>query len=130
MQFSVRVQDARLDAIQSAIGPIPVLKIRTGAAPSNCAAPDSGTVLAIIPLPPDWMLPAADGTKQGSDWKDSVAETSGRAQHFRIYSGSVCHLQGSVGAPGSGADMELKNVRFAVGERITITEFTLKESNG
>ena len=46
IQLSVAVRNARLDAIESAISTGPTLEIRTGAQPANCAAADSGSVLA------------------------------------------------------------------------------------
>ena len=63
LQQSVAVRNAGLDAKETAIGTSPVLKIRTGAAPANCAAADSGTVLASCTLPSDWMAAASNGTK-------------------------------------------------------------------
>ena len=55
IQLSVVVRNARLDAIETAIGASAILKVRTGAVPANCAAADSGTVLATVNLPADWM---------------------------------------------------------------------------
>jgi len=46
VQLSVTARNARLDAIETAVGTSPILRIRTGAAPANCAAADAGTVLA------------------------------------------------------------------------------------
>ena len=53
LQYSTAVRNARLDVVESTIGTSAVLKIRTGAAPANCAAADSGTVLATVNLPSD-----------------------------------------------------------------------------
>jgi hypothetical protein len=63
LQYSVAVNNARLDAIETAIGATAILRIRSGAAPANCAAADSGTVLATLTLPADWMSAAAAGSK-------------------------------------------------------------------
>lgn len=63
LQYSTAVRNARLDVVESTIGTSAVLKIRTGAAPANCAAADSGTVLATCTLPSDWMAAASGGTK-------------------------------------------------------------------
>jgi hypothetical protein len=38
LQYSVTVRNARLDVVESTIGVSAILKIRTGAAPANCAA--------------------------------------------------------------------------------------------
>lgn len=70
IQFSVGVRNARLDAIETTIGTSAVLKIRTGAAPANVATSDSGTVLATLTLPSDWMAAASSGSKAKSGtWK-------------------------------------------------------------
>lgn len=99
MQLSVAVRNARLDAIETAIGASAVLKIRTGAAPASCAAADAGTVLATLSLPADWMAAASSGAKAMSGtWSDGSADAAGTAAHFRVYAsdGTTCGLQGTV----------------------------------
>lgn len=106
IQLSVAVRNARLDAIETAIGASAILKIRTGAVPANCGAADSGTVLATIALPADWMASAAAGSKaMTGTWQDSSADASGLAAHYRIYAsdGVTCHLQGLVSQPWAGS---------------------------
>jgi hypothetical protein len=132
IQLSDRVRNARLNAIETTIGTTPVLKIRTGAQPANCAAADSGTVLAAVNLPSDWMGNAASGVKSlAGTWAD-VGAAAGSAAHFRIYDsgGSTCDLQGSVTATGGGGDMEVDNVVFAVSQVFTVTSFALTDGNG
>ena len=51
VKFSVAVRNARLDALETAIGTSAVLKIRSGSAPTNITDADSGTVLATLSLP-------------------------------------------------------------------------------
>lgn len=133
IQLSVRVRNARLDAVESTIGVSAILKVRSGAAPGNCAAADSGTVLATVQLPADWMLNAAGAVKQKSGtWEDTSADAAGTAAHFRIYAsdGTTCDLQGTVSATGGGGDLTVDNVIFAAGQQYTITGFTLNEPNG
>lgn len=132
LQLSVTVRNARLDAIETAIGASAILKIKSGAAPANCAAADSGTVLATVNLPSDWMSAASSGSKSKTGtWEDTSADNSGTAAHFRIYDsgGSTCHLQGTVGATGSGADMEVDNTSFASGQDFTVVTFALTDAN-
>jgi len=130
IQLSTAVRNARLDAIEVAIGASAVLKIRSGAAPANVAAADAGTVLATLALPANWMNDAAAGAKTmlGS-WADNSADAAGVAQHFRIYAtdGTTQHLQGTVGT--SGADMIVDNTNFALGQAFSITSFTLTDAN-
>lgn len=132
IQLSVAVRNARLDAIESAIGTTPILRIRTGAPPANCAAADTGTVLATLTLPSDWMAAAASGSKvMSGTWQDSSADDTGTAAHFRLYdsAGTTCHLQGTVTITSGGGDMEVDNTSFATGQSFTITTFTLTDSN-
>lgn len=132
VQLSEAVRNARLDAIESTIGTAAVLKIRTGAQPATVATADSGTVLATLTLPSDWMAAASGGTKAKSGtWEDTSADAAGTAAHFRIYAsdGTTAHLQGSVTATGGGGDMTVDNVVFALAQAFTITAFTLTDGN-
>lgn len=132
IQFSVAVRNARLDAIETQIGASAILRIRSGAVPANCAAADSGTVLAEITLPASWMADAAGGQKTISGtWQDASANNSGTAAHFRIYDsgGSVCHMQGTVTVTAGGGDMEVDSVSFTAGQQFTVTSFTLTDGN-
>ena len=131
IQLSEAVRNAKLDAIETAVGTDPVLKIRTGAQPANCAAADSGTVLATLALPTDWLAAAASGAKAKSGtWSDTSADDTGTAAHFRLYtSGGTCVMQGSITATGGGGDMTLDNTSIAAAQVVTITGFTLTEGN-
>lgn len=132
IQLSTSARNARLDAIESTTGVSAILRIRTGAAPANCGAADSGTVLAEMTLPSDWMAAAASGSKAKSGtWEDAAANATGTAAHFRIYdsAGTTCHLQGTVSGTGGGGDMELNNTSIATGQQVTITTFALTDGN-
>lgn len=132
LQLSTSVRNARLDQLETTIGTSPILKIRTGSAPSNCAAADTGTVLASMTLPSDWMAAAASGSKSMSGtWQDTSADNTGTAAHFRIYDsgGSTCHVQGTVTASGGGGDMTLDNTNINSGQQVTITSFTISDGN-
>lgn len=132
IQASVAVRNARLDAVETAIGASAIMKIFSGAAPANCAAANSGTVLATLNLPADYMAAAASGQKAKSGtWDDASADAAGTAGHWRIFAsdGTTCHLQGTITATGGGGDMELDNTVFALGQAFTVTAFTLNEPN-
>ena len=132
VQLSIAVRNARLDAIETTIGTSAVLKIRTGAQPATCATADSGTVLATLNLPTDWMAAASSGSKSLSGtWQDLTADNTGTAAHFRLYAsdGTTCGLQGSVTATGGGGDMTLDNTSIASGQAVSITSFTLTDAN-
>lgn len=132
LQFSTTVRNARLDTIESTISTSPILEIRTGAPPANCATADSGTLLASLALPSDWMGAASSGTKAKSGtWQDASADGTGIAGHFRIKNnaGSVVHMQGTCGALSSGADMELDNTNLSAGQTFTVDTFIITEAN-
>jgi len=132
IQFSAAVRNARLDAIETTISTSAVLKIRTGAAPANVATADSGTVLATLTLPSDWMAAASGGSKAKSGtWQDSSADATGTAAHFRVYAsdGTTAHIQGTVTITGGGGDMTVDNTSFASGQNFTVTGFTLTDGN-
>ena len=125
-QFSTGARNAALDAIETTIGTAPTLEIRSGAAPANCAAAATGTVLATLALPSDWLAAAASGQKHLlGTWQDASADAGGTAGHFRINAGATCHIQGSITATGGGGDMTLDNVSISAGQQVNVTSFTL-----
>lgn len=134
LQLSTRVRNARANQIETTIGASPILQIRTGAPPANCAAADSGTVLATLTLPSDWLTAAANGVVSlNGTWEDTSADGTGTAGHYRIYppgSPSECDIQGNVGLAGSPTpDMTLDSLDFTAGQSFSITAYTLTEGN-
>lgn len=130
LQLATTTRNARLDAIETDAGTSAIMEIRTGAPPATCAAANSGTVLATLALPSDWMAGASGGTKAKSGtWQDVAADAAGVAGHFRVFKsdGVTCVIQGTVGQ-GSG-DLSLDNTNIAVGQVVTITAFTLTDGN-
>jgi hypothetical protein len=130
IQLSTTVRNAMLDQIETTISTSPIMKIRTGAAPANCGTADSGTVLATLTLPSDWLAAAASGAKALSGtWQDTSADATGTAAHFRIYDsgGSTCHIQGTVGT--SASDLIVDSTSFTAGQSFTVTAFTLTAGN-
>jgi len=132
LQYSTAVRNAQLDAIETAVGTAAVLKIRSGSAPANCATADSGTVLASLTLPSDWMSAASSGAKaKTGTWEDSSADATGTAAHWRLYAsdGTTCHAQGTVTATGGGGDMTVDSTSFTAGQVFTVTGFTITAGN-
>ena len=128
LQFSTAVRNAMLDALETATGTAPTLEIRTGAAPATCATAASGTVLATMVLPSDWMAAASGGSKAlAGSWTEASADATGTAAHYRINQGATCHLQGTVTATGGGGDMTLDNTSIASGQTVTVTAFTITQ---
>jgi len=132
VKLSTTVRNAMLDAIEVAIGTSAVLKVRSGSAPANCAAADSGTVLATLSLPSDFLAAAASGAKAKSGtWADTSADAGGTAAHWRLYAsdGTTCHGQGTVTATGGGGDLTLDTVTIVSGQNLTVTGWTFTAGN-
>jgi hypothetical protein len=132
IKLSTAVRNARLDAIETTIGTSAVLKLRTGSAPASVATADSGTVVATMTLPSDWLAAAASGSKAKSGtWEDTSADSAGTVEHFRIYAsdGTTAHIQGTVTATGGGGDMTLDNNVLASAQAVSITTFSLTDAN-
>lgn len=124
-QYSTTVRNAKLDAVETAIGTAAILKVFSGAEPANCAAADPAGLLCTISLPADWMNDAATAQKTLNGVWSAAASASGTAASWRIYdSGLVaCHIQGNV------SDMTFSNTNIASGQTVTVTGFTLTAGN-
>lgn len=132
LQYSTTLRNNQLDQIDVTAGGTAILKVRTGALPANCAAADSGTVLATLTLPASWMGAASGGSIIfAGTWADTSADAAGTAGHFRLYAndGTTCHLQGDVTATGGGGAMTVDNVVFAAAQNFTVTGFTITAGN-
>lgn len=132
IQMSTSVRNARLDAIETATGASARLRLYSGAAPADCAAAATGTLLVEFALAADWAGNAAGGGKSLANLPlSTTAAAAGVAGHFRLYNaaGSVCHYQGSVTIAGGGGDMTLDNTNIASGQTVSVTSFTITEGN-
>ncbi len=131
IQLSVLARNARLDAIEVTAGATAKLQLRTGAQPADCATAASGTLLAELTLPADYLAAAATGAKSKSGTWSGTGAAAGTAAHFRIVdnAGTTCHLQGTVTATAGGGDMTLDNTSIAVAQAVTINTFTLTDAN-
>lgn len=130
IQLSVAARNGRLDSFETTCGTSAVMKIFSGSPPANCAAADSGTALATVSLPVDWMAAATGGSKsKNGTWEDLSADNTGTAGHFRIYDSGVatCHMQGTVGT--SGTDIIVNSTSFTAAQAFTVNSFTLTDGN-
>jgi hypothetical protein len=124
-QYSATVRNAKLDAIESTIGTLAVLKIFSGAEPANCAASDPAGLLVTITLPSDWMAAASGGAKSKSGTWSATASGTGTAATWRIYesTATTCHIQGNT------TDMTFDNTSIASGQTVTVNTFTINAGN-
>lgn len=124
MQFSVDVRNARLDAIETTIGPSARLMIYTGTKPIACSSGSSGLLLATIVLPSNYMDAAVNGskTKSAAAWTADATMT-GTAGYFRFKdsSSTVTHVQGTITVVGGSGDMWLDSVSLVTGQPVTVS---------
>lgn len=134
LQYSVRVRNAQLDAIETQIGTSPILDIYDAEPPANAAAGPAGNLIARGTLPSDWLAAASGGViaKNGT-WTVTGVLAGGTARSFRIYragSPSECDIQGTCGPTGSPTyDMGLDNVSIANGQTVTVGTFQITKGN-
>jgi hypothetical protein len=131
-QYSVAVRNATLDVIESTIGTSAVLRILSGSVPATTATAQSGTLLAEMTLPSDWMAAASGGTKAlAGTWNDASANATGTAGYFRILdsTGTTVGIQGTITATGGGGDITLDSTSITSGQSVTITAFTITAGN-
>lgn len=131
-QYSVAVNNAALDARETAIGASAVLQMRSGAPPANCAAANTGTLLATLLLPADWMVAAASVVKsKAGTWEQLTGTIGGTIGHYRIFNNgqTVCHVQGTVTVTGGGGEMEVNAVVITAGQAVTVTAYSWTSAN-
>lgn len=131
IQLGDTLRNNLLDQIEVHISTTPILRIYTGTQPADCQTAASGTLLAEMNLPSDWMN-AASGEQKTllGTWQDASANADGTAGYFRIYNSgdTVCHMQGSAGDIGT-EDLVLDNASIATGQQVTVTAFTITAPN-
>jgi hypothetical protein len=133
IQHGTDLRNAMMNTYESTIGTAPILELRSGAPPANCAAADSGTLLASITLPSDWLTAASNGAKtiNNGPWTDSSANNTGTLGHYRLKDsgGTTCHEQGTITATGGGGDIEVDNTSVTAGQSVSITSWTRTADN-
>jgi tellurite resistance-related uncharacterized protein len=124
-QTSATLRNNMIGQYETTIGTAPKLQLRTGAQPADCAAADSGTLIAEITLPSDWLTAASAGAVSKNGTWAGTAVATGTIAHYRIKDsgGTTTHEQGNVGT--SGTDIVLdSNVVNSIGQNVTITGWT------
>jgi hypothetical protein len=133
LQYSTAVRNARLDAIETTIGTTPILRIYSGSMPANPATAASGTLLAEMTLPSDWMAAASTGSKAKSGtWTVASAAATGTAGYFRILdsTGTTTGIQGECTDTAGAGPMKLSSTAIVSAEPVTISTFALTTGNG
>lgn len=123
-QYGTSLRDNILDQKEAHIGTAPVMRFYTGSMPANAAAATTGTQLAEITLPSDWMAASSGGVKAKSGtWEDISADNAGAFGYYRIWDSTVttCHEQGLCGASG---DLVTDVASVAAGQTFRVTAYT------
>jgi hypothetical protein len=124
------VKNARLDAISTAWGATPKLRLYSGAPPADVNAALAGnTLLAeVTPTPAG----AANGVKDmlggaKATTGAAAAATGTAATFYRVYNsaGTVAMEQGTVGT--AGADLNIDNTSIANGQAVNFNNWTKTE---
>ena len=130
MQYATAIRDAQSNALAATVGAAPVLEIWAGELPQNCAAIDSGTLLAIGTLPQDWLTLSESGTVRNvSTWAllGQIGAGMGKqGTHFRIKQAGVCWVQGTY---GMDKEMQPQVPTIANGQAVDIREFSITRGN-
>lgn len=131
IQYSVTLNNAKLDQVETVLGTAAILRIYTGAMPATCATAASGTKLTEDSLPSDWMAAASGAAKAKSGTWTLNGVAAGTAGYFRLLDSGLAatHMQGTVTATGGGGDMTLDNAVIAVSQVITVNTFTITAGN-
>lgn len=104
------------------------IDVRTGAQPATANDPATGTLLFTWTLAdPSWSASAAGvATLDATPVISTVGLAAGTAGWFRAKdSAGNTVLDGSAGATGSGAQLELDNPVIAIGQTVELTAGTL-----
>lgn len=134
LQNSVTLRNNMLAQYEATLGTSPRLQLRTGAQPANCAAADTGTLLAEIVLPADWLnAPSNGAVALLGTWAGTGLPAAGggtTVAHFRLKdsTGTTTHEQGNVTATGGGGDLTVDNVSIANAQPVSVTSWTRSQS--
>lgn len=130
IKWSPTVRNARLAAIEAAMGASVRLQLWAGAEPANAAAASAGTKVAELALAADWMAAPSNGVVSLANLPlATTGLANGGVTYYRIVSsdGVTCHEQGTVTETAGGGDMIVDNATIKVGQNIQVTVFNKTE---
>jgi len=104
------------------------LKIYTGSQPATPTTGPTGTLLATITLPSPAFAASVAGVKSKAGVWSTLGLADGDAGWFRMKtSGATDPIDGSVGATGSGAEIEMDSVAIETGQTVTVSSYTITQ---
>lgn len=131
VQFSVSARNAMLDAFETQVQSSAILEVRSGSQPANCAAADSGTLIAQLQLPADYLSAAATGTKDKLGTWTGVSSAIAVMGHFRMKNSaaSTTHAQGAITSAGGAGDLKFDTIDAVSSQTITISSWLFTAGN-
>ena len=129
IQHGTTLRNNRIGQIEATISTAPLLRLYSGSPPAAPADAATGTLIATLTLPSDWLGAAsAGGVSKAGTWT-GTAGAAATAGYYRILDSgaTTTHEQGTVGL-GSG-DLSLDNNVIASGQTITISTWVRTEGN-
>lgn len=131
VSLSTLARNGELDAITTALGSSPLLRIYNGSAPATAGTALSGnTKLAELAMSATPFPAASAGVlTANSITTESSADSTGTASFYRLYKsdGTTCVAQGSVGT--SASDLNLNTTSIVAGGPVAVTSFTYTAGN-
>lgn len=129
IQHSVTLRNNRIGQIETTLGVSPLLRLYSGSPPADCATTASGTLIATLTLPSDFLGAASAGSVSKAGTWTGTASAAATAGYYRMLDsgGTTTHEQGTVGL-GSG-DLSLDNNVISNGQTITISTWVRTEGN-
>ena len=130
--YSIAIQNAKMNVLESVIGPSPKFDLLTGSIPSTIASPETGTTLARVPLPPDWVADASGGVISKLGTWTTTATATGVVTHGTFFdsTGTIRHAIVDVtGTAGTGLAKISPSTSVTAGDTVNISTFTLRSGN-
>ena len=117
-QLGTTLRTNQASQLQTTIGSSPILKIWSGAEPSNCAASDPTGLLCTITLPATFLTSSGGVATLAGTWAGTASAT-GTAATIRIYdsTGTTCHIQ------GNATDFGVSPTSITSGQPVSVTSF-------
>ena len=128
--YTTTVKNAKLDALTTACGTSPLLRIYDGTPPANAGTALSGnTLLASLAMSATPFPAASSGALTANAITSATASATGTASFFRILKSDATTViaQGTVGT--SGADLNLNSTAITSGGTVAVSSLVITSAN-
>ena len=131
IQFNASARNAILQAIETEVRGSAVVEFRTGAQPASAGVADSGTLLATMQLPADYLAAASGGSSDKSGTWSTTVSAAGVPGYFRMKNSAanVSYVQGAITSTAGAGDLKFDAVDWVSGQTVTINTWTFVAGN-